>query len=361
MSPVITALDLPAGSPGGSVELLYDLYTGVAPPIAAQVFMLAPESPEVKAPAGIRLVTARGKCVSGPPFWSYVEHLRRALDPHINRGEVAAVHLQHLTFGATPALIGLLPKHPRLVLVHGTDLIFAARHQTQRRVLLHAVKAARRIVVPTAAMADMLAQLTEVRGTDIVQIPWGIPDELLHTPPQRAMRQGALRLLYAGRLSSEKGVAALARALADVGGLHLSVAAPAAEYAACKADLARTGCRLSYLGWLPRRMLWRVFAEHDLLLMPSTTLEAFGLVAVEAQACGLPVAYRPVPGLTEVVGDSALPVDLADSAALARVLAQAEADPSMLDDLRAAGRRNAARFPLSATATALTDLTAQIA
>jgi glycosyltransferase involved in cell wall biosynthesis len=60
------------------------------------------------------------------------------------------------------------------------------------------------------------------------------------------------------------------------------------------------------------------------------------------------------------VGGSALGVDLADSAALARVLAEAEADPSMLEDLRAAGRRNAERFPLSATADALMDLTEQI-
>ncbi|MEV1175623.1 glycosyltransferase family 4 protein, partial [Nonomuraea sp. NPDC049784] len=331
MSRVVTALDLPAGSPGGSVELLYDLYTGAEPLIAAQVFMLASETHDVAAPAGVQLVTAHGKCVTGLEFWSYVKRLRRALAPHIDPDEVAAVHLQHLAFGATPALIGLLPKHPRLALVHGTDLIFAARHQTQKRVLLHAVEAARHVVVPTTAMADMLATLTAARATDIVHIPWGIPDELLHTPPQRAPHRGPLRLLYAGRLSAEKGADTLVRALATAGDLHLSVAAPAKEYAACEPELARAGCSLSYLGWLPRPRLWRAFADHDLLLMPSTTLEAFGLVAVEAQACGLPVLYRPVPGLSEVMGDSALGVDLTDPTALARVLHQAEADPSMLD------------------------------
>jgi glycosyltransferase involved in cell wall biosynthesis len=283
---VITALDLPVDSPGGSVELVHDLYSGTTPLIAAQVFMLAPKSPGKETPAGVHLVTAPGKCVSGLPFWSYVKDLRRALAPHIIPSDVAAVHLQHLAFGATPALIHLLPKHPQLALVHGTDLLFAARHRTQQRVLMQAVRAARRVVVPTLAMTDVLSRLTEVQSTDVVHIPWGIPDELLHAPPQRAPRQGPLRLLYAGRLSEEKGADALIRALATVGEVQLSIAAPPNEYAACEADLQRAGCRLSYLGWLPRSTLWRAFADHDLLLVPSTTLEAFGLVAVEAQACG---------------------------------------------------------------------------
>ncbi len=70
---------------------------------------------------------------------------------------------------------------------------------------------------------------------------------------------------------------------------------------------------MQYLGWRPR--LWEAFADHDLLVVPSTILEAFGLVAIEAQACGLPVAYQPVPGLREVLAASALPLDPTDPAA----------------------------------------------
>jgi hypothetical protein len=40
-----TFLDLPAGSPGGSVELFLDLYTGEQPLIPAHAFMLAPPGP----------------------------------------------------------------------------------------------------------------------------------------------------------------------------------------------------------------------------------------------------------------------------------------------------------------------------
>ncbi len=123
------ALDLSADSPGGSVELLHDLYSGTSPLIAGQVFMFPPKSPDKQIPAGVQLVKARGKCVNGLPFWSYVKTLRRALAPHLDSGGVAAVHFQNLAFGGAPALIELLPKHPRLALVHGTGLLFAARHR----------------------------------------------------------------------------------------------------------------------------------------------------------------------------------------------------------------------------------------
>jgi glycosyltransferase involved in cell wall biosynthesis len=108
--------------------------------------------------------------------------------------------------------------------------------------------------------------------------------------------------------------------------------------------------------------LWKVFSEHDALVMPSTRLEAFGLVAVEAQACGLPVLHTRVPGLAEVLGDSGLAVDFAtDPGAATAVVTGLRDDPGALADLRSSGQRNAACFPLSRTASELRALSAEVA
>jgi glycosyltransferase involved in cell wall biosynthesis len=123
-------------------------------------------------------------------------------------------------------------------------------------------------------------------------------------------------------------------------------------------DLQAAG--VTYLGWLPRKHMWKAFADHDLLIVPSTTLEAFGLVAIEAQACGLPVAYQPVPGLREVLADSALAVDLSLPGSLASELSRLRHVDTALAELRNAGLRNAARYPLSATAQRLADLGEQV-
>ncbi|WP_242903470.1 glycosyltransferase family 4 protein [Actinomadura terrae] len=351
---VITGVDLPPDSPGGSVELLRDLYLGPGRPIEADVFMLGDSGG-----ADPALLDVKGKCLDGPDFWRYVDDLAGAVRRRFGPAEHGVLHLQHLAFGATPALLRAFPGRPGLALVHGTDLLFAVDHPTQGEVLREAAAAAHAIVVPTLAMADVLHGLAPGAVRRVEHVPWGVPDHLLAAPPEREPAEPGLpRLLYAGRLTAEKGVEALIVDGARLEGVSVSVAAPAAQYAALRDRHDLSGVR--YLGWLSRPALWRTFARHDLLLVPSTRLEAFGLVAVEAQACGLPVLYQPVPGLTEVLGDSAVAVDFTDPSGLANTVAWLRRDEAALADLRAAGRRNAARFALSRTAAELARLSAAI-
>lgn len=75
-----------------------------------------------------------------------------AIDP----SRIGVLHLHHLAFGATPALIRALPSHPRMALVHGTDLIFSEAHRDQLQVLRETARAADAIMVPTGAKADHL-------------------------------------------------------------------------------------------------------------------------------------------------------------------------------------------------------------
>lgn len=358
---VLTGLDLPWGSPGGSVELLKDLYLDPSGPLTAHTFMLVPDGsppPTGHTPA---LLDVPGKQLSGEGFWAYVDRLTDAITARFPHAEPDVVHLQHLAFGATPALLRGYPEQPAIGLVHGTDLLFAAEYETQGEVLREAVVAARSLVVPTAGMADQLRGLVpELNSDRIVDIPWGVPDALLAGPPVRPRRDdGELRVLYAGRLTAEKGAAELVAALSGVPGLRLSMASPVAEFRRLAAERDLSAVR--HLGWLTRRELWAAFAEHDLLVVPSAKLEAFGLVAVEAQACGLPVAYQPVPGLRDALGDSALPLDLlADPLRALAELTGLRDDPGALDALRRSGFRNAARFPLSRTAQELAALSCEV-
>jgi glycosyltransferase involved in cell wall biosynthesis len=359
---VLTGLDLPVGSPGGSVELLHDLYLAPPdPPIDAAVFMLTGSGPsfETRSAGRLALLDVPGKQLDGAGFWAYVDDLARAIKRRFAADEYAIVHRHHLAFGATAALQRAFPGHPSLTLVHGTDLLFAADHPTQRTVLNEAVASTGAVVVPTAAMADRLVGICGVPPRRVSHIPWGVPDHLLAAPPRgNAVTDGTLRLAYAGRLTAEKGFENVLAA-ADLDHVRLSVAAPAAEYRALAARADLTG--VDYLGWLRRPQLWSAFADQDVLVVPSTRLEAFGLVAVEAQACGLPVIYQPVPGLTEVLGDSAIAVELgAGPDPLADTLTWLRKDADALSDIRRAGYRNAARFPLSSTARQIRELSTQL-
>jgi glycosyltransferase involved in cell wall biosynthesis len=300
-----------------------------------------------------------GKALDGAGFWSYTDKLCTAIQKYFTVDSYDVVHLQHLAFGATPALQRAFPSLPHIAIVHGTDLLFAEDHPTQAEVLSRTADSAHAIVVPTLAMADRLLRLAAVPRGRVVHIPWGVPDELFARRAERTReRADKLRVLYAGRLTAEKTTAAILGSVAGLDWVGLSVAAPADEYArlAMGTDLSA----VRYLGWYPRSELWREFARHDLLIVPSLTLEAFGLVAVEAQACGLPVAFHPVPGLSEVLLGSAFRVDFRDPAGFRTLVERIRACPELLDEMREAGRENSARFPLSATAAALNELSAAL-
>jgi len=100
---------------------------------------------------------------------------------------------------------------------------------------------------------------------------------------------GELKVLYAGRLSREKGVDLLAesflRARALDPRLHLLVAGGGPEETELR---ARLGEHATFLGWLEGEALARAYASADVFLFCSST-DTYGQVIVEAGASGLPV------------------------------------------------------------------------
>jgi len=100
---------------------------------------------------------------------------------------------------------------------------------------------------------------------------------------------GEINLLYAGRLSKEKGVELLADAFLEAHRrdprLHLVLAGGGPEQELLR---DRLGDRATFLGWVTGDALAEVYASADAFLFASTT-ETFGQVILEAQASGLPV------------------------------------------------------------------------
>jgi D-inositol-3-phosphate glycosyltransferase len=107
----------------------------------------------------------------------------------------------------------------------------------------------------------------------------------------------------------------------------------------------------------PQRELADWYRAADIVLVPSHS-ESFGLVALEAQACGTPVVAAAVGGLRTAVRDgySGLLVDGHDPGAWARVLAGLLSSPSRLAGLSQGAREHAAVFNWPATADRLLEV-----
>jgi glycosyltransferase involved in cell wall biosynthesis/predicted metal-dependent phosphoesterase TrpH len=117
------------------------------------------------------------------------------------------------------------------------------------------------------------------RGVDTARFDPSLRDERL--------LPGELTVLYAGRISREKGIELLADAFEAARErdprLHLALAGGGPE----QQQLAeRLGEHATFLGWLTGSELARVYASADVLLFPSAT-DTFGQVILEAQASGL--------------------------------------------------------------------------
>lgn len=115
--------------------------------------------------------------------------------------------------------------------------------------------------------------------------------------------------LFVGRVSYEKNIEAFLQM--DVPGSKVVCGVGPLE-----ASLRERYPHVRWLGVLPRDVLAQVYAAADVFVMPSRS-ETFGLVMLEAMACGTPVAAYPVDGPLEVVGDpacgGALHADLAQA------------------------------------------------
>jgi glycosyltransferase involved in cell wall biosynthesis len=100
-------------------------------------------------------------------------------------------------------------------------------------------------------------------------------------------------LLYVGRVSHEKGIADFLR-LKTAGTKVVVGDGPA------RAELERAHPDAKFLGYRKGEPLAAVYASADLFVFPSRT-DTFGIVLIEALACGLPVAAYPVTGPIDIV------------------------------------------------------------
>jgi L-malate glycosyltransferase len=103
------------------------------------------------------------------------------------------------------------------------------------------------------------------------------------------------------------------------------------------------GDRVLFLG--KQNSVAELLACTDLFLLPSET-EAFGLVALEAMACGVPVVATRTGGVPEVIdhGESGYLEPVGDVNAMAEAGMGLLSDPALWQRFSAAARRGAERF-----------------
>ncbi|MFJ3520449.1 MULTISPECIES: glycosyltransferase family 4 protein [unclassified Streptomyces] len=241
----------------------------------------------------------------------------------------------------------------------------AAEHSAREREGLNEVAAASAaIVAPTFACADRIDRLTGHRFTDrLTVIPWRIHLRHARVRDRPPTGSGPLSLVHAGRLDDNKSTITAVEALALTHQPHhLTVIGHGIRRGHLEQRANELGLheRVHLDPFLPRAELWRRLPNFDAFVFTTRGMEAFGLVVIEAQAHGLPVAYSDLPGVREILGSTGVPYTPGDPRSLADALDEMSLDHHHHKALTEAALNNARRYDITTTGRRLRELTLRV-
>ncbi|HEY9857844.1 MAG TPA: glycosyltransferase family 4 protein [Stenomitos sp.] len=193
------------------------------------------------------------------------------------------------------------------------------------------------------------------QGKATVQLAIGTPPVTTeHGPRQRP--PGELRLMFAGRLLSWKGLHLALRALSElrreVPGASLTVIGSGPDEAWLKGLAAELGLEgaVDWIPWLPQEEVLKAYARHDVFLFPSMR-DSGGMVVLEALGNGLPVICLDLGGPGAIVDATCgriVPThgkgEREIVTGLHSALASLARDPDRLKQLSAGARARAEQF-----------------
>jgi glycosyltransferase involved in cell wall biosynthesis len=265
---------------------------------------------------------------------AYVQAFQSAIDDAVADWKPDVIHAMHLwVTGYAATKTGV----PTVATAHGTDLMGFKRYADWRELALEGVRKTPAVIAISRQVAADTSELYDVPREKIRLIMNGFDESIFHTmvldrttvlhefgigEPPRAL------IMFVGKLTKFKGIDVLLDAAAiyeaalpgvmtliiGEGELHDQLRLRAA-------DLHLK--QVHFLGQQPQSEIARLLNVADLSIVPSR-VEPFGLVAVEALACGTPVVATNAGGLPDFINqDVGWLVEVDDPDGLAQAVIEA--------------------------------------
>jgi glycosyltransferase involved in cell wall biosynthesis len=171
-----------------------------------------------------------------------------------------------------------------------------------------------RFIVLSKAFGDILHQEYQVPWHKIHVIPGGVdlsrfqfnrsrPEARaeIHWPENRPILFTARRLVH--RVGLDKLLVAVAAIKPQIPDIWLAIAGKGPLQKVLEQQATDLGLNdnVKFLGFLPDEQLPLAYQAADLSVMPSQSLEGFGLSVLESLACGTPALCTPVGGMPEIL------------------------------------------------------------
>ena len=237
----------------------------------------------------------------------------------LNVHEAEGLDVVHAHYALPHAMSAVLAGHaapgvrpgpsPRVVTtLHGTDITLVGRQPSYRPLLRYALEASHAVtaVSEDLAMRSMEAFYPRPDGgrPEVVVVP-NFVNSAEFCPATTARQEGPPRAIHVSNFRPVKRVPWLVEAFIEATAgtdarLVLIGDGPDRDLSVSRARDLGASDRISFLG--QRDVLPSLLTDADVFLLASTE-ESFGLSALEAMSCGVPVVPPRVGGIPEVVRD----------------------------------------------------------
>ncbi|MBU3004316.1 glycosyltransferase family 4 protein [Paraglaciecola arctica] len=288
-------------------------------------------------------------------YWRLIKRIRKIIKQqhitHIHCGRV--IHE-----GVTAWLLKLLTGTPYLCYVHGEDVETAATSGEHNLMVKQVCKHAERLICNSQNSANIVKRLKYAKDDKIDVLHPGV-DATLFVPitedkdfKQQMGWQGRKVIITVGRLQERKGQDMMIRATA-----LLKQQFPEVLYAiigrgdrleSLKALAAELGINdhVQFLTEVTDPQMIQCYQQCDVFILPNRTIgndiEGFGMVLVEAQACGKPVIAGDSGGTREtmVINESGFVIDCTDVELISSTVTRLLVDPEHSAQMGKIGRKH---------------------
>jgi glycosyltransferase involved in cell wall biosynthesis len=294
--------------------------------------------------------------ISRIPHYSLIEQIKL---PFVLLGEkLDLVHFPHFN-------VPLLYRKPFVVTIHDlTHTRFPGRKMSHffyriayNLILLNALRASRAIIAVSSSTRQELKEFFGQKVFDKSKVVYeGLGGNIKIMDKNEAMNEAKKRfgigrpfLLYVGVLRRYKNIPNLAEAFNQLTiELNLDLVLAGAEdpfYPEIrqKALQSKHSDRIRFLGKVSDQDLQLLYNAATLFVLPSQ-YEGFGLTALEAASCGLPVCCSDIPTTREILGQAAEYFDPQNPDNIADVIRALIKNKTRMDELSNVGIRRSRDF-----------------
>ncbi|HEY8450417.1 MAG TPA: N-acetyl-alpha-D-glucosaminyl L-malate synthase BshA, partial [Bacillota bacterium] len=289
------------------------------------------------------------------PLFKYPPYLLALTNKIVEVARYHRLDVLHVHYAIPHATAGYLAKQmldrslPLVTTLHGTDITLLGVDPSFYDVIEFSMNHSDSLTTVSEALRQ--ETLRRFRVTAPIQTIYNFVDPATYHPEAgrdcrgAQAREGRTVVVHVSNFRPVKrvplAVEIFARAAADRPEVELWLVGDGPDSAEARRRAAALGVadRVRFWGKQEHPVGW--IACADLMLLPSQH-EAFGLAALEAMACGVPVVATRVGGLPEVVtADCGFLLDVDDVSGMVQAIRRLLEDPALRRRLGAAGRRRA--------------------